>query len=493
MPSATAASGQGTRLWAPFIDGRHIEASPSAPIEVINPSTEVLLHQLPEGSKEDVDACVLSARRAADDGRWSNVKLSCRKQVLLDWAERIASDPLLDRLDAEEMGKPVGLARANAKSAASLLRFHAEAVDKVAGVMLPSGPGSFVADRLRPMGVVGAIVAWNFPTYNALLKLAPALAAGNSVVLKPSELATRSAVRLAEIAREVGVPDGVFNVLPGRGEITGRGLALHSQVDMISFTGSTVVGRKMLEYSARSNMKKVVAECGGKGAHIVFDDCANVDETAAAIADLILSNQGQICSTGSRVIVHRSIEVALLDRLVTAFSQVKVGVATDSSTTFGPLASRVQRERTLDYIRQGLADGAELLTGGSVHPGAREGFFVEPTIFRRVPPHSSIAQQEIFGPVLSVLTFETEQQAIALANGTVYGLLNYVWTTALGRALRLADSIKSPLLVNAGLPSGEGPGHALSVEPWGESGVGVEGGVRGLESYMRRQLVWFNH
>ena len=391
------------------------------------------------------------------------------------------------------MGKPVSEKLFSASAAADLVRFYAEAVDKVCGEVYGSDRHSLVAQRRVARGVVAAVVPWNFPTYNVVLKVAPALAAGNCVVLKPSELASRAACKLARLAIEAGVPIGAFNVVLGLGQTVGRALALHADVDMLTFTGSTAVGKAMLQYAGQSNMKVVLAECGGKSPQVVFADGVDLDAASASVARMLVTNQGQICSVGSRLIVQRSIESEFVERIAAYLQHIVVGDARDPSTTFGPLASAKQYARVMQFIDSGQRVGAQLVSGGRRIREDSGGYFVEPTIFRNVSPQARIAQEEIFGPVLSVMSFETEEEAIAIANSTIFGLAAYVWTASLSTGMKLARGIRSTVLVNAASPLGEGAGHAASFEPARQSGFGVEGGLPGMESYMRRQLIWFNH
>ncbi|BBE35279.1 aldehyde dehydrogenase family protein [Sphingosinicella microcystinivorans] len=478
----------------PLINGKAVQSTGSEKIEVVNPSDGSTLFELPSGTPADVDHAVSSARVAFDRGHWSAGPPSFRRQCLQRFAELIECESAdLDALDACEMGKPISTAAFNAAGAGALMRFNAELIDKITGDVYNSDPDTFILQRLVPRGVVAAVVPWNFPTFNAVLKIAPALAGGNCVVLKPSELASRSAIRLGQLALQSGIPEGVLNVVPGAGETVGSALGLHSDVDMIAFTGSSDVGKLMLEYSGRSNMKVVQAECGGKSPHIVFDDGLDLDEVSAAIAGHLLTNQGQICSVGSRLLVQRTIERTLVDKIAARMGDVVVGDALVPQTTFGPVASAKQLERVMRFIATAREDGAELVIGGVRINEESGGFFVAPTLFRNVPPVARIAQQEIFGPVLSVIPFDTVDEAISIANGTVFGLAAYVWTTKLSTGMRLANAVRSMVLVNAAAPHTEGAGHAVSYEPSGQSGLGVEGGLTGMTSYMRRQLVWFNH
>jgi acyl-CoA reductase-like NAD-dependent aldehyde dehydrogenase len=477
-----------------FLDGEMAESASPAALTVVNPSTGKAIGSIPGGCDEDVNKAVSSARKAFEDGRWSESPPSMRRRALSRLADLIEVERAqLDLLDAVEMGKPISESLFNAGEAAGLVRFYAEAVDKVCGEVYTSDKTSFVAQRRVPRGVVAAIVPWNFPTFNAILKVAPALAAGNCVVLKPSELASRSALRLAQLAIDAGVPSGVFNVVVGQGEIAGRALGLHRDVDMVAFTGSSSVGGLMLEYAGRSNLKAVLAECGGKSPQILFDDGVDVDAACDSIAGFLLANQGQICSVGSRLLVQRSIESRVTERITQRLRRIVVGDASNAETTFGPLASKTQCSRVIEYIENGPREGAQLVFGGRRILKETGGYFVEPTVFRQVPRGSRLAQEEIFGPVLSVMTFEDEREAIQLANDTVYGLSANVWTNNLSTAMRLTKGVKSSLFINAAVPQGEGAGNACSFEPTGHSGFGVEGGLAGMESFMRRRLMWVNH
>lgn len=477
----------------PYIDGALSSSDSSGMFELINPSNGARLPPIPVGCEADVERAVTSARCAFLDGRWSEAPPSFRKNVLHRWSTLLAAEaPLLDRLDATEMGKPVSEAFCNASKSAALVAFFAEAVDKACGDVYTSDRHSLVIQRRVPRGVVAAIVPWNFPTFNAVLKVAPALAAGNCVVLKPSELSSRSAIELAILASRAGIPPGVLNVVPGTGETVGRALGLHGDVAMLAFTGSTEVGKRMLQYAGQSNLKVVIAECGGKSPHIVFPDGVDLAAVAGAVAKMLLTNQGQICSVGSRLLVHQSIEREMIERIVSRIHDLVVGDACDPRTTFGPVASANQYERIMRYVESAAGDGAQLISGGRRLLPETEGYFVEPTIFR-TDPSARMSREEIFGPVLSIIPFRDEEEALHVANGTIYGLASYVWTANLSTGLRMARGLRSAVFVNAAPPIGEGAGHAFSVEPGSQSGIGTEGGVAGMESYLRRQLVWFSH
>jgi len=478
----------------PFIDGKYIESTSTETFDVFNPANGQLLHRLPQGSAEDIDRAVASARIAFDEGRWHGTAPSFRKQALQRLADLVEAEAAqLDALDAEEMGKPVSTSFCNAAAAASFIRFNTEAIDKLTGDVFSSDTDSFISQRKIPFGVVGAIAPWNFPTYNAVLKSIPALAAGNCVVLKPSELSTRSAVRIAELAVQAGLPAGVFNVVPGIGQTVGKTLALHNDVDMLTFTGSTTIGKLMLQYAGQSNMKPVITECGGKSPQIVFNDGVDLDAAADAIAGSILNNQGQVCSAGTRLLVQRDIESTLIEKITERFKKITIGDPLDSRTTFGPLVTQQQCKKVMDYIHAGKNSGAELVTGGHQLRQETGGYFIEPTVFRNLKATDKIAQEEIFGPLLSVMVFDDEDEAIELANHTIYGLTTFAWTARLSTGMKLAKKIRTSIGISAAAQTGEGAGHAFSAEPAKQSGMGVESGLAGIESYLRRQLIWINH
>nr|WP_053000224.1 aldehyde dehydrogenase family protein [Sphingomonas sp. Y57] len=477
-----------------FIDGVRLDSVTPAAIPVIDPSFATEAYRLPDSSNEEIDRAVQSARRVFEKGSWAKAPPSERRRVLHKLGDLLSAEASeLDRLDARDMGKPVGLRRSNAASAAAVLHFYAEAIDKTGGEVFASDAESLVLRQGVPVGVVGAITPWNFPTMNAVRKLAPALAAGNCVVLKPSELASRSAMRIALLALEAGLPPGVLNLVPGSGAKAGEALALHQDVDMLTFTGSTAVGKRLMQYAGRSNLKPVMLECGGKSPHVVFDDSGDIEAMATAIADGILTNQGQVCSAGTRLIVARSIEAELCGRIAARMRDVVIGDAGDPRTSFGPLSSARQFERVRTLVSEASQQGAKLVTGGQPLSSRHGGYFFEPTLFRQVSADADIARQEIFGPVLSVMAFDGEDEAVHLARSTIYGLMAYVWSTDLSRSLRVAKAIRSSVFVNARAPAGEGAGHAAAFEPMRQSGFGAEGGLAGLQSYQRRQTIWINH
>ncbi|PHZ85478.1 aldehyde dehydrogenase family protein [Paremcibacter congregatus] len=475
-------------------DGKFFVSTSEAVFETVCPYTGKELLTIPKGNIEDTNRIVSSARAAYDGGCWSDAPPSFRKGVLYRFADLISAEAeKLDAYDAQEVGKPVSLQFCNAAGAANLVRFYAEALDKVTGDVFSSDNMSFATQVRVPRGVIGAIVPWNFPTYVAILKVAPALAAGNCVVLKPSELSSQSAIRLAQLALEAGLPPGVLNVVLGAGETVGKALGLHMDVDMLSFTGSTMVGKLMLSYAGQSNMKNVLTECGGKSPQIVFANCHDLDVVADTIAASILCNQGQVCSAGTRLLVERKVEEELLEKIVLRFKDIKPGNPLDSTTTYGPLVSGKQFSKVMEYIEVAASEGAELVTGGHRLLPEAGGYFVAPSIFKNVQYDARVAQEEIFGPVLSTIGFDDVDEAIRLANSTRYGIAAYAWTTDMSTSMKLARGVNSGIIVSSSSYEGEGAGHTASNEPYGQSGIGIEGGIAGMESYVRRKLVYFNH
>jgi acyl-CoA reductase-like NAD-dependent aldehyde dehydrogenase len=468
----------------PFINGRYRPSCAAETFLTINPATETPLCQSPIGDGSDIDEAVRAARQRFEDGCWSELPPLRRAEVLLKLADLIFEHRAeLALLDTLEMGKPIQLALYDAETfAPQLLRSWAGLSDKLFGVSAPLHGHTVSFNVYEPRGVVGAISPWNFPLVNAVYKCGPALAAGNTVVLKPSEISPSSALRLAELALEAGVPEGVLNVVPGVGSTVGSALASHPDVDMLSFTGSTTTGRRIMELAGRSNGKPLLLECGGKSPQVVFNDVTDLDAVAEATAKGILWNQGQVCSARTRLIVHEKIQGPLLEQVISRVRACRPGNPLEPITTFGPLASPAQRDRVKRYVERGLAAGAVAVLKGPIQETG--GCYVSPVIFDRVETTMSIAREEIFGPVLCVQGFRTDEEAITLANGTEYGLAATVWTRDMGRSKRVARAIRAGnVQLRTGGPEEPDPGVLLSREPQKSSGFGSELGLRGLQSY----------
>ena len=427
------------------IDGQRRDAASGATFECRSPTDGRLLGAVARGAQADIDAAVFSARAAFDDSRWAGKPPAVRKKVLLRFAEKIlAARDELALLETLDMGKPIQYSLAvDVPSAARCIAWYAEAVDKIYDEIAPTAANALALITREPMGVVGVIVPWNYPMIMAAWKLGPALAAGNSVVLKPSEKSPLTALRLAELAVEAGLPPGVFNVVPGLGQEAGEALALHMDVDALGFTGSTRTGRRMLDYASRSNLKRVYNELGGKSAFVVFDDFANVARAAKTVAGAMFFNQGESCNAPSRVLVHERIADEFTDIVTKQAARYVPADPLEASTVMGALVDDIQMRTVLGYIAAGKAEGARCLVGGAQARLDSGGCFVEPTVFDGVNNTMKIAREEIFGPVMSIIRFSTEAQAIALANDSPYGLQASVWTDQLNRAHRVARALRA--------------------------------------------------
>ncbi len=428
-----------------FIDGKFVNAQSGETFTTENPATGKPLAEIAAGDAPDVDQAVKAARRAFEGGVWSRMKPGDRKKVLLKFADLLeAHGNELALLDTLEAGKPIGdCATMDIPDTIHCIRWHAEAADKLYQHVSPTGPENLALVLREPVGVVGCVIPWNFPAQMAAWKLSPALAAGNSVVLKPAELTSLSAIRMAELAAEAGLPAGVFNVVPGLGETAGQAIGRHMDVDMVAFTGSTEVGRYFLKYAAESNLKRIVLECGGKSPQLVFADAPDLDLVATHAVSAAFWNMGENCSCGSRLLVHKQLKDALVAKVVALAKTWKVGDPLDPRTRLGAMIEEPHLENVLRYIATGRAEGAKLVLGGQRILQETGGCFVQVTIFDEVSNRMQIAREEIFGPVLSVIPFSTEEEAVAIANDTNYGLAASVYTQDLNRAHRVAHAIRA--------------------------------------------------
>ncbi len=426
-----------------ILEGERRESASGASFEKRSPIDGRRLGDVARCGAADVDAAVKSARAAFDDGRWRRSPPAVRKKILQRFAEKIlAAKDELALLETLDMGKPIKDALAvDVPATARTIAWYAEAVDKVYDEIAPTPANSLALITREPVGVIGAIVPWNYPMIMAAWKLGPALAAGNSVVLKPSEKSPYSALRLAELAIEAGLPPGVFNALPGYGGEAGEALALHMDVDAIGFTGSTRTGRRMLEYASRSNLKRVWNELGGKSAFVVFPDFGDLARAAETIAGSLFFNQGESCNAPSRAIVHASIADEFAARVAALAPQYAPADPLDPGTVMGAVVDETQLATVLGYIESGRNEGARVLAGGSRARTDSGGCYVEPTVFDGVANGMRIAREEIFGPVLSVIRFQDEAEAVMLANASAYGLQASVWSDNLSRAHRVARAL----------------------------------------------------
>jgi gamma-glutamyl-gamma-aminobutyraldehyde dehydrogenase len=428
-----------------FINGRFVAARSGATFSTLNPATGQVLCEVAACDAEDVDSAVKAARAAFDAGVWSRLAPAERKATMIRFADLIDANRLeLSVLESLEAGKPVGECYAiDIPDTANTIRWHAEAGDKLYDALSPSAPGNIGMIKREPIGVVGAVLPWNFPCMMAGWKLGPALITGNSVILKPAELTSLATLRLAELAFEAGIPAGVLNVVPGLGHTAGKAIGLHPDIDMTAFTGSTEVGRLFLEYSAKSNLKRVVLECGGKNPQVVMGDAGDLQAVASNVLSAAFWNMGENCSAGSRLIVHRSIKDALLEEILSQLEDWATGDPLDPDVRLGALIEEAHMDKVLGHIEQAKAEGCKLVTGGVRLHAESGGYFVAPTIFDASSNRSSVAQDEIFGPVLAVIAFDTEEEAIAIANDTCYGLAASLWTANINMAHRMAAAIRA--------------------------------------------------
>ena len=428
-----------------LIDGEARGASDSAVMDVISPLDGGVLTTMPRGTIDDAKAAISAARRAFDDGSWSGLAPVERKKIMLKWADLIEKNAVeLAILGVRNNGTEISMAlKAEPMSAAGTIRYFAEAIDKLYGEIAPTAPGTLGLIHREAVGVVGAIVPWNFPLMIGAWKLGPALAAGCTVVLKPAETASLTLLRIAELALEAGVPAGVLNVVTGEGAVVGAAIAESMDVDVLVFTGSGATGRHLLEASARSNFKRVYLELGGKSPNVVFADAPNLDEAAKVSAHGIFRNSGQVCVAGSRLLIERSIHDAFVEKLKAHAEAMKVGDPLDPTTSAGAINSQRQLEQNLHFVDEARAAGRRIVTGGERILQETGGFYMAPTIVAGVQPEDALAQHEVFGPVLAVIPFDSEEEAVRIANDTDFGLAAAVWTADLSRAHRMVKAIKA--------------------------------------------------
>ncbi|MBX7147344.1 MAG: aldehyde dehydrogenase [Alphaproteobacteria bacterium] len=472
-----------------FINGKYVAALSGQVFETINPANGQVITKISSCQQEDINEAVKAARTVFEKGSWSNMPGSERKIKLLKFAELMEKNSSeLALLETLDMGKPIrDSINVDVPLSVNCIRWYAEAIDKVYDEIAPTGPDAISMIRREPLGVIGAVVPWNFPLLMACWKIGPILATGNSMVLKPAEQSSLTVIRIAELAAEAGIPEGVFNVVPGMGETAGQALGRHMDVDCITFTGSTEVGKYFLKYSGESNMKRVSLECGGKTPNIIMADAPDLDAAATAAAWGIFFNQGEVCNAGSRLIVEDKIKDKVLQKIMEVGKTLRPGDPLDPNTCLGAMVDKTQFDRVMGYIKTGQQEGAKLVFGGNQLTIENKGYFIEPTIFDHVDNKMRIAQEEIFGPVLSTITFTNQDQAIKIANDTIYGLAAAVWTKDINKALTTSKALKAGVVwVNC-----FDNGHISS--PFGgfkQSGFGRDKSLHAMHKYTDVKATW---
>ena len=474
-----------------FISGRYCPAISGKTFSRINPATGGELVDIASCDIDDVNVAVKAARTSFESGIWASKTPQERKSIMLKWAELINEHQqdiaLLETLDT---GKPIAeTMRVDVPSCAASIAWYAEAIDKIYDQVAPNGENALVTISREAIGVVGVVVPWNYPLIIASWKLGPAIAAGNSVVIKPAEQSTMATLKIAELACQAGLPTGVLNVVTGLGHTAGKAIGLHNDIDAVAFTGSTEVGKMFLKYSAESNMKQVGLECGGKSPHIVTKNCKDLDQAAMYVAYGIWYNQGETCNAGSRLIVEGEIKAELLEKVIEWSHKLQPGDPLDPKTTMGALISQQHMEMVLGYVKKGVSEGANILIGGHASRQKSGGFYVPPTILDNVKNHMVVAQEEIFGPVLVVIDCDDLDDAISIANDSQYGLAAAIWTDKLNEGHKAAKRLRAGTVwVNCfDLTSINAPFGGYK-----QSGMGRDKSLHAFDKYTELKTTWID-
>jgi len=471
-----------------FIDGAWIDGS-GDDFEIVSPINGKKFTSIKRATVSDMEMAIKAARMSFDNGSWSNMAPTQRKKILHKLADFIERDALeLTVLGVRDNGTEINMAiNAEAGSAAGTFRYYAECIDKVYGEIAPTANNVLGLIHKEPVGVVGAIVPWNFPLMIGAWKIAPALAAGNSIVLKPAETASLSLLKLAELAAEAGVPDGVLNVVTGQGSVVGKAMGLSMEVDVLAFTGSGPTGRRLLEYSSQSNMKRCYLELGGKSPNIIFSDAPSLEQAAKVSAMAIFRNSGQVCVAASRLIIEDSIHDDFIKSVIENAEELQVGNPLDLTSDIGAINSETQLSSNLQFVDIAKTEGSQIAIGGNQILKNTGGYYMEPTVITNVKPNSTLFKEEVFGPVLAVSRFKTEEEAVTLANGTEFGLSAGIWTSNLAKAHKMVSKVKAGV-VNVNTYGGADVTVPLSGVK--QSGNGSDKSLHALDKYINLKTAW---
>ena len=471
-----------------FIDGAWIDGS-GDDFEIVSPINGKKFTSIKRATVSDMEMAIKAARMSFDNGSWSNMAPTQRKKILHKLADFIERDALeLTVLGVRDNGTEINMAiNAEAGSAAGTFRYYAECIDKVYGEIAPTANNVLGLIHKEPVGVVGAIVPWNFPLMIGAWKVAPALAAGNSIVLKPAETASLSLLKLAELAAEAGIPNGVLNVVTGQGSVVGKAMGLSMEVDVLAFTGSGPTGRRLLEYSSQSNMKRCYLELGGKSPNIIFSDAPSLEQAAKVSAMAIFRNSGQVCVAASRLIIEDSIHDDFIKSVIENAEELQVGNPLDLTSDIGAINSETQLSSNLQFVDIAKTEGSQIAIGGNQILKNTGGYYMEPTVITNVKPNSTLFKEEVFGPVLAVSRFKTEEEAVTLANGTEFGLSAGIWTSNLAKAHKMVSKVKAGV-VNVNTYGGADVTVPLSGVK--QSGNGSDKSLHALDKYINLKTAW---